>query len=210
MLRLAGLLLLICSPVFAFRNSLSADTLRINGTLFVFKTDSVGTGCEGLVRQLTLARITNGSAKVLLHHTLLDIMCDCNSVQLELGAWEVFDSSIVFYTYWARTGDAPGAPCGVRKQVYAVDASGKITFHSAAIYFHESGLLVDDNGSAHFYDPGDPASVNAFKSYYRASFLEGNKGMLLEKEVHLKLEQEIAARTSGWAGASASPLGYCK
>lgn len=187
------------------------DTVQINGFRFEFRTDTVGEEGEGIVSTVVLSRIKNGAATKLLTHVLFASSADCNSIQLELGKWEVKDSLLIFYSYWARSGDAPAAPCAVRKQVYAVHANGKVSLISADMSFNEYGwVYVKDKNW--FYDEEDPESIKAFKEFYGARFLSDKEGIALDKEVKLKLKKEIAKQTLSWEdpNVNGTSFGYCK
>jgi hypothetical protein len=187
-------------------------TVTINGFTFEFKADTgLASSCEGEASIVTLTRIRDGKRTKLLSHVLESKMCDCNSVQLELGKWEIIGNSLVFYSLWARTGDAPAAPCAVRKQVYAVKENGTVALISSVMYFHEYGWVFNE-GESHYFDEEDPESVKFFKMHYRSRFLEGKEGLALDKEVHFKLEKMLAQQTMAWSdpNRAGSSFGMCK
>ncbi|MEY3444742.1 MAG: hypothetical protein RLZZ519_3023 [Bacteroidota bacterium] len=109
----------------AFACSQIRDTVEIQGVKFLFAetTDEVD-GVESQV--INLVRLGQNGAKWLLKHTLHAESPDCNSFEVELGGYTVTDTNIVFYTAWMYTNNAMAGVCGVRKQVFRVQANGKV------------------------------------------------------------------------------------
>jgi hypothetical protein len=184
-----------------------SDSMTINGTTFIFRTDTgITSACEGEVSIVTLIRVKDGKRTTLLSHVLESGMCDCNSVQLELGSWEVKDNLITFYSYWAKVGDAPGAPCGMRKQVYLVTDNGKVSLSYSHIYLKEYGMVVKD-GEEYFYDEEEPENRKIFSEYYHGQFVNGGEGKKLETEVLEKMRSLVTGHTGKWVDTG---LGICR
>ena len=109
-------------------------TVSIRDNKFIFKTFLVDNENGDSIKQVELFR-TNSK---LLTHIILKSEGDCNSESIELGTFETTDTTIIFYSYWTRAGDAPVSPFGVRKQIYSVDRNGKLNLTKAELYIETS------------------------------------------------------------------------
>ena len=191
-------------------------TIKINNHNFSFKTtyrrdDNAG----GYNRHIDIYR---NKIKVL-SFTLLKTEGDCNSQSVELGKYEIVDSTIIFYTYWARAGDAPVSPYGVRKQTYIVTANGKINFDKGEIYIETSRQGWKGNTGIEylFTKPTNEEQRKQLKEYvstvekeYKAIFTFGLAKTALLKAVKLKLRKEIEQNTSHWKLSYRDKIGGCK
>ncbi len=101
------------------------DTVTLRGYKFLLaETTDEDDGEE--IQVLNLVRILPASSKWLLKHTLHAEYPDCNSVEYEVGGFELSDTNITFYTAWGFTSNALAGMSGVRKQVYEVTPAGKV------------------------------------------------------------------------------------
>ena len=180
----------------------------INGSRFIFKKATAG-------KQLEIYR----NNKKLFTHTISDIEGDCNSESVELGTFEIKDTTIIFYSYWTRAGDAPVSPYGVRKQVFSVDNMGNFKLSKAEIYIETSrqGWLDNKGIEFLFIKPKTNADRKQLQNYihktekeFNAGFVFGAAKKMLFKEVKLKLKRQIRAATKNWKTSYADRMGSYK
>jgi len=102
------------------------DTLHINGTTFIAKTQATPlTEFEKHDTLIKLYRVENGNLKYLLQHTRYSYEADCNNEFVTKGWYLVQNDSIVFKTtIKQKTGLDPIADA--EEQVYRVSADGKL------------------------------------------------------------------------------------
>ena len=154
-------------------------------------------------------------AKKLLTHTQRLSTGDCSILTIEVGDYDIKGNQLIFYTYWAAS-DRQGLwayPYGVRKQIYTVNAKGRVDLTTAVIY-------VEDYNSE-----GDPQEIDAEKEYlqflhtapknqqqsqalnhymqsmqtrYKARFVSGKERTQLIQEVEKRLAPQIKTETQGW------------
>jgi hypothetical protein len=172
-----------------------SDTVIIKNTSFKISKQKIYDGDGSYYKRIALYRIENDKSKKLLTHNTYRSDGDCNSAWVEIGDYEINDSGFVFYTYWARAGDASSHPCGVRKQMYAVDTAGKLKLSKCELSFTEYGFIEDASIG---YDPTDISTVRAFKKYYNGVFLKGDKAEKLKEEVRIKLRDPIEKNGESW------------
>lgn len=189
------------------------DTVMVNGTMFEFRTKgNLSTAGEGIVSELTVSRLNNGKLSKLLTHTLHEDWRDCNSISITLGTYKVVDTTLVFYTYFAKTGDAMVQPCGVQKQVFVVDKSGTVSFIGCELYFNDYGMITTESFDG-FYDESEPESVKAFQEHYGGDFLEGAAAQALDEEVRslmtLQIEKHVHPLANNYDFSEDNSFGYC-
>lgn len=218
---LRNLFLLFCLlvlPILASaenRGKTTFSKLMVNDTEFVIK--QIENEDEFSGANIELYR----NNRKLLTHTLLYSSGDCNSETVELGVYKVIDNTIVFYSYWALSGDAPVSPYGVRKQVYEVDENGRLALSYSRIYLEatRAGWGQDDyEGVSYMYEePSDDREREMLSKYkkaverdYNARFVRnGSEKQQLFDEVRLVLKKEIDKATSGWESRE-NGFGYKK
>jgi hypothetical protein len=147
--------------------------------------------------------------KKLLSHTISDFDGDCSSENIELGDYQIIDSSIIFYSYWA-SGDRMVKniyPYGFRKQIYSVSDNGTLLLKESEIYIEN----YVDSWSAHEgmkylkQDPNSQTEIKLLKDYitkvetmYSSNFVSGKSKIELEKYVRNKLKDRIIENTKYW------------
>jgi hypothetical protein len=145
--------------------------------------------------------------KTKLHtHTISESMGDCNSISIELGDYEISDSTITFYSYWAHAGDAPASPYGIRKQVYILTPEGKLKQVKSGIYIEEAV-----NKIPHELEKAELKQyVKDVEKKYNAKFVYGKDKENLFKEVKEKLKEPIQKETKHWKSVYKDKLGGYK
>lgn len=208
--------LLVCVLAGFHTSSGQTKTAHVGGQDFVFKTQALPNenGMDS-IRKLTLYR----DGKSLLTHTLHETAGDHNSEEVALGTFETTDSTIIFYSYWSRAGDAPASPYGVRKQVYSVGANGALRRTHALLYIETARSSVwAHKGIMYLFDPPQNAAQEAALQEYRRGvetkyggrFVQGKAKDALFREVRAKLKKEIADATRGWKERYSNILGGYK
>lgn len=176
--------------------------VKINNTDFEFKIIND----ENL--QQKIVNISRDKKKVI-SHILHKEDGDCSAVELELGTYEIKNSQIIFYTYWA-VADLQGIlnyPYGFRKQIYDVHKNGNLSFVKSAIYLEEDYINNEKQEGFRFLNikPKNKSEEQLLKNYikvverkYDAKFVEGKEKELLIQEIRQKLKQEILSETKDW------------
>lgn len=188
-------LLIFLISAFAFGQN---KTIKINHQNFEFKTLKSD---DSLLKTVEISRNNNK----ILTHTLYQEDGDCSSIQIELGNYEVKNSEIIFYTYWAAA-DLQGLlsyPFGFRKQIYSLNNSGKLKLTKAEIYIEDN---VNEKGISYLKStPKTKAEkelftkyINAIEQKYKANFVNGKEKIALQKEVKKALEKEVQIATKDW------------
>ena len=148
-----------------------------------------------------------GKFQYLLKHTTKEKIGDCNSEVLQLGNFDVTDSTIVFYSFWCTMGDAPASPYGARKQVYVIGEKGTVKLQSSHLYIETTRIEWSENVGIEFLqkEPKTDLEKRQFELYikkveteYNADFVFGNQVSLLIQEVKSKLATEIQKETGYW------------
>jgi hypothetical protein len=133
-MKLTALILLTFSASIALAQQ--TETVMVNGNKFIIKKylkKGVSSGSKVVnafdIDSIELYR----NNKRLLSHVMADDANDCNSSSLELGNYDVTDSSIVFYSFYTWTGKCVGCNYGAKKQVYKVTAAGKLLLEKSVM-----------------------------------------------------------------------------
>jgi len=177
--------------------------VTINNYQFTFKTISENNEDGDSIKKIEVFR----DKTKLLSHTIYEISGDHNSEAVELGSYNTSDSTITFYSYWNRAGDAPVSPYGVRKQIYTVDRNGKLILIDSEIYIETSRQGWKENKGIEFLfsAPQNDFDKKELKDYissaekdYDAKFVFGTTKELLFKEVKTKLKSQIEKATKNW------------
>ena len=157
--------------------------------------------------------------KKLLTHTLSLEEGDCNSQSVALGTYETGSSALTFYSYWARAGDAPVSPYGVRKQVYRVDKAGNLYLQKGELYIETSRPgWWENRGIKYLFEaPQNDSERTALAQYiseaeknYGGRFVLGKAKDRLFTEVRSKLKGPIQRATGTWKKYYADKLGGYK
>jgi|GEM_PF-789025 len=172
------------------------DTIRINGHDFLFKLISIN-DTDGLEKNaLHLYRVDKkGNEKFLLSHTLDYAVGDCNSMSVEMGDFKILDSTLTFYTFWCRQGDAPVSPWGARIQKYKVTENGIVKKASSRLYIESSKEGWHENEGIKYLYKGakNEKEQEALMKYikdteeeYNAKFVFGKESdqLLIEVKKH--------------------------
>jgi hypothetical protein len=134
---------LLFSLLFFHTHLIAQDSTHIiNSHNFRFRTVKLENDAGPLIRRVYVYR----NKTKLLTHTIFETSGDCDSETLELGTYEIKDSTITFYSYWAHAGDAPASPYGVRKQIYTISYNGKMK-------------LTEKKSYTEIHDDPEPGSV---------------------------------------------------
>lgn len=187
----------------------------INGNEFTFKSYLLENESGDSIKNVDIFR---GNTK-LLSHTILKAEGDHNSESIEVGSYEIKDTTIIFYSYWSRAGDAPVSPYGVRKQIYSVNKKGFLNLNNSQIYMETSRTgWAEGKGIEYLFTiPKNEEEVNQLNKYkadvekeYHSKFvLEKDKNLLM-KEVKFKLRTQIKESTKHWKAVYSNILGGYK
>lgn len=145
----------------------------------------------------------------LFEHILYESDGDCSSENLQLGSYEIKESSIILYTYWA-SADRMGKniyPFGYKKQVCIINTDGTITIEKADIYvesyvdsykehkgmvfLHKSPRTVIEYALLKEY-------ITAIEKMYMGNFVTGKELNKLAKDVRVELKTKIETHTRFW------------
>ena len=192
------LIILILTLAFSINSYSQIDTITIHGYDFIFKhvknadTDDVENVSVNLFRLET-----SGKIKYLLKHTMGLIEGDCNSTSVEMGDFLIKDSTIVFYSFWCRQGDAPVSPWGARTQEYNVFENGKVKMVSSKLYIETSRPDWHENKGIKYLFEGAKTNENkiALKEYIEIVEKEYNAKFVFEKDAD-KLLQNVKEKFS--------------
>lgn len=157
----------------------------------------------------------NPSKKLLIKHTLDYETHDCDSEAIELGDYETNDSTITFYTYWCKVGNAMSMPFGARMQIYQVTETGKLQLKTSKLYIDQvedhtplfSRTDAYPNYGNHFlYEkPVTKEDKQQFanfiknaETFYHAKFVFGKEADALLNELRQRLRSRIYNKTKHW------------
>ncbi len=148
--------------------------------------------------------------KELHRHILEEVATDCNSISVELGAYNVIGKQITFYSYWAYAGDTPASVYGFRKQIYEFNKENAVVLNKGLISISPAGSgyggaeLISTQIALDVKDPTDEQrkilikGLADIKSNYQADLIPRAQLAPLEKEVRAILKDQIALHTEGW------------
>jgi uncharacterized protein YlaN (UPF0358 family) len=154
----------------------------------------------------SVAQLYRGD-KLLLSHVLVQSSTDCNSISTEMGSYEVSDSTITFYTFWAKGGDAPVSPYGARMQQYLVQPDGKMKLISSALYETyaaekmkniESYIESEGELTEAQLDSARMTFQKEIETEYHAQWISAFEGKKLMNEVRRKLNELYIRETQHW------------
>jgi hypothetical protein len=177
--------------------------IQLRGFEFTFKT---GGSNVGDVDDDSVLFIYRGN-KQLLSHVLLQNWGDCNSVSVEMGKYFIGDSTLTFYTFWAHMGDANQSPYGARRQVYTINAEGKIkqtegTFYEELVDYKlgmiEEGALFDTVFSPEQLKAKSLEYLAEAEAAYHAKFVSGAEAEALLALTRKKLGEIYIRQTGDW------------
>ncbi len=170
----------------------------INGVPFefVYKKDTL----DNCISDMLVMCFEN---KEIHRHIIKKLEGDCSSENLLLGTYSVKNDSIIFYSYWA-SADRMGEnifPFGFNKIVFRVEKNGGLSFSGGRIYIETTArgselLRKDTLTKQEESELGIYQELLEYKSLSR--FVVGTERQRLEKEVRLKLNQEIENNTADW------------
>ncbi len=211
------ILILLSCCLFVFAEA-QTTSLKLGNTSFTI--EEVAEHNPEEERKVSLSLKRNG--KQLLTHTILYNSGDHNSEELELGDYDVSDSTITFYSYWAWGGDAPIAPFGGRIQTYKIQPDGRLLFEKGEIYIEEGragfgGMIPEAVKFLNEESPTTQAEKKEFAKYiknvediYHAKFVYGAESNKLMKAVRNRLAKRIDEYTKNWKELYKSSFGYKK
>ncbi len=170
--------------------------------------DSTAVG-EGIVSSMQFISLYNDTPIDTMQFIFHEEWHDCNSIQLQLGGWELTGSTFNYLTYYAKLGDAPAAPCGVRQQKWVLDQQGMFQMKEGALFLSDFGWVEDENGKPLLYDEMTTVYYALARMYdaYMISFENGGKE--LENYVKKTLDKLIKERTGSWENEGSS-FGFCR
>jgi hypothetical protein len=189
--------------------------VEIGNFKFSFKTKFINNKSGDSIKQIEIYR---DNAK-LITHIISEYDGDCNSESIELGDYEVTDTTLILFSYWTRAGDAPVSPFGVRKQIYQVDKSGKFNLIKSELYIETSRKGWKENkGIEYLYStPINANQKKLLKEYieevekkYNAKFVFGNYRTSLLSLVRTKLKKQILSKTKHWKDVYSNKIGGYK
>jgi hypothetical protein len=197
-------LLSVVASLLLLVNTCPAQTQQINGTNFTFVHEHIDSTDADVV-------ILKRDSQNVLTHIIEHHDGDCSGEWLELGCYEIKDSQIYFYSYWASADRmfSNALQFGARRQVYGVSNTGKVRMLQSALYIED--MTTDDNRIAIAYLHSTPKTIKqkeALKKYeatceatYHAKFVTGAAQKQLLSEVRKKLYKEIQKNTKHWKSA---------
>lgn len=200
-----------------FQTTAFAQTkvVLINGNKLTFKTYLLENESGDSIKSIDIFRDNTK----LLSHTILKAEGDHNSESIEVGSYEIKDTTIIFYSYWSRAGDAPVSPYGVRKQIYSVNKKGFLNLNNSQIYIETSrpGWAENKGIEYLFTKPKNELEVIELNKYkadvekeYNSKFVPEKDRTLLIKEVKFKLRMQIKKSTMHWKAVYSNILGGYK
>ena len=190
-------------------------SVSIRDTKFTFKTYFIDNENGDSIKQLDIYR----DKTKLLTHTISKSEGDCNSEAIELGSYEIQDTTIIFYSYWTRAGDAPVSPYGVRIQVYNISTLGALTKGKSEIYIETSRQGWSGNKGINylFNQPKTEKEKTELNEYiaevekeFSAKFVYDETKNKLLKKVKTKLQRQIQEKTKDWKKYYADKIGGYK
>ena len=201
-------IIIILISAFSINSFSQIDTININGFDFIFKhvknayTDDIENTSVNLLRLET-----SGNTKYLLKHTMDLTEGDCNSTSVEMGDYLIKDTTIIFYSFWCRQGDAPVSPWGARIQEYNISENGNVKMASSKLYIETSRPDWHENkGIKYLFENSKTKEEKiALKEYiesvekeYNAKFVYGIESDKLLREVKQKFSKQIELLLKDW------------
>ena len=171
-------------------SSVTYGHFAIKNVAFTFKTIKGRFGDE---EDTTIHFVLLKNNKPLLKHTLWEEEGDCNSMDIEIGDYDVTDSSIIFYSYYAWIGGCCGLPYGVREQIYKVNDKGNLYLDQSEIYLERYKDKPSEMDSVY-----REKWISETEKNYHAKFVLGKKAERLMKRVKLRLAKQISDATDSW------------
>lgn len=185
-----------------------SESFHLRGHEFTLNTKKESNEDGEEVVSIELDRIdASGDQTLLLSHVINGVAGDCNSISLELGDYRTTDSTIAFYTFWCRKGDAPVSPYGAREQVYLANEKGQLRQISSRLYIETTRMdWAENKGVKYLHEkPQTAEEEKHFKEYistaerdYNASFVWGAEADELLREVKGLLKDQISTETKLW------------
>lgn len=172
---------------------------------------------EGDVERQTLSIFHQNEDKPLLVSLLKEVWGDSNSMSVMVGDYDVSDSTVVLYHFWAKAGDAPVSPYGARIQTYGMDANKKLILKGSMLYIE----TMSDNyilqcmskqdlgyhrGCLYLHYPPKNATekhdLNAYlagaEKEYGSKFIIGKDADILLDKVRKRLSPALKQYTGDW------------
>jgi hypothetical protein len=188
------------------------DTLTLNGKRYVF---SVSEGPErtdfGFRRILGIILLTEKGPVWKKVITLEEQSHDCNSMELELGSYQLVDSNeLVVHTTWAYTDDALAGSCGYRTQRYRFLPEGGLALMGGEIAFFPApqnqmveGLTFFDTdqreaGSTSQEKKEQVLFLNRIERTFGAKVVFGEDRELLRQAVEKSLGDQVRSAQQKW------------
>ncbi|GAA3521685.1 hypothetical protein GCM10022393_40140 [Aquimarina addita] len=175
----------------------------INGTEFKIITVTINEN-----EQTEFIELYRNNNK-LLTHILSNFDGDCSSENIELGEYEIKDSKLIFYSYWA-SGDRMMKniyPYGFRKQIYLVNEKGFVSLESSKLYIETYVDEWNEHKGMKFLKikPKTDSETELMNDYiskaekmYFGNFVFGDHKNILENEVRKKIGETIIENTKYW------------
>ncbi|MFL5766011.1 MAG: hypothetical protein ACJ77K_18850 [Bacteroidia bacterium] len=120
------------------------DTIIVNGTQFFFTKGEEKNEFDRFDKFVKMYRIENGKPKYLLKHYTYRSSADCNNSFEDIGVYSVHNDSLFFRTEFKQKNGIDPIPTE-RKQIYIVDASGKLHLLYDRELYNWDGKWIDSD-----------------------------------------------------------------
>lgn len=137
------------------------------------------------IQQRTLSIYTTGETQPLFTADLGNIQKECNSETVMIGDYEVTDSTLILYRYWAKAGYAPAFPYGAEQQTYKVSPSGQFSLSENLLFLE-------------FEQPSKELWENYLTGISNEHLLKGKEGQEFMDKVRNRLYDDWYTLTSDW------------
>lgn len=133
---------------------------------------------------------------------LKDRTGSCSDQSMEDGSYEINGTEIILYSFWDRKGRAYDAPYGARIQVYEMLSNHNVVRKSSRLYIETQRQNYDKSSNMKylFKKPQNETEETALKAYinsvernYKGTFVQGDEGKKLIKEVRDAMSRKMKA-----------------
>lgn len=131
------------------------------------------------------------AGKVILVHTLSEVVGDCNSVSTEEGTYVVQGDSLILYSSWDFSGQI-FSPYGWQKQVYVRTPAGNLRRRTSQLYIEWNFDEIPGNAGYPFLHQNPQNTeeqalyagyVKGIENAFDGTFVFGKAAAALHKEV---------------------------
>lgn len=137
------------------------------------------------MQQRTLSIYASEKSRPFFTTELGNIQKECNSEIIMIGDYEVTDSTLILYRYWAKAGYAPSSPYGAEKQTYTMETDGQLSLSENLLFLE-------------FEQPGEELWKNYLTGIPNEQILKGKEGQEFMDKVRNRLFDDWYTLTSDW------------